>query len=56
MKAYERVEFLIDNGYFTPRTLLDELVQAMSEQECNDNLDHICKMHDIDDNSDTEKH
>jgi len=46
MRSYEMKDFLIDSG-FSAESLLDELVQAMSDAEGVENFKHIANMHDI---------
>jgi len=42
-----RVDYLLETTHFTPETLLQELVCAMSDQEFDSNYQYICRMHDI---------
>lgn len=44
--AYHMFEVL--KNALGPEGLLDELFQAMSEQEAIENFEHIAQMHDID--------
>jgi hypothetical protein len=44
-KAYDRLDLL--RTYMDDTTILEELMQAMSDQEAVENLDHIIQMHDL---------
>ena len=47
-----RVDYLLETTHFTPETLLEELVRAMSDQEFDSNYQYICRMHDIEPDED----
>ena len=47
-----RVDYLLETTKFTPETLLEELVKAMSDQEFDSNYQFICRMHEIEPDED----
>ena len=49
---HTRVDYLLETTQFTPETLLEELVKAMSDQEFDTNYQFICRMHDIEPDED----
>ena len=49
----EKLLELVDQGFFTYESLLNEIVVGMSEHEAREMFDHITQMHDI--NNETEE-
>ena len=45
-KATTHILDLINDGSLDPKTFLESLLQAMSEQEVMDNLEHIQRVED----------
>ena len=49
MKDYrEDLLSLQNTGYFTPESLLEEVIISMSTDEAKETLEHICRHYDID--------
>ena len=44
---FEVIDELIDNGYFTGKALLEELIRSMDAWQVNDHLAYITRMWDI---------
>ena len=44
---FEVIDELIDNGYFTGKALLEELIRSMDSWQVNDHLAYITRMWNI---------
>lgn len=48
LDARDKLSLLQGTGYFTPESLLQEIITGMSMDEAKSMFDHICRHYDID--------